>query len=173
MPLLPDIAADQPTISRADIRQQGAVSVRAATLMDDEGEHYLGASLADQWIAPAILRCASCRSSPMRPMSQPQSSKSYLVSGGGAAPMRRSHRHSRAPHARDHSAEANRHQVRLYASWRGVKLLQIGLGSSNAELLFRFILPIAAYAIGSTPRGSAALSVPMASHSGTSPDLMT
>src|SRR6516225_12326324 len=32
----PDPAADQPFISRAEIRQQGAVTVRAATLTDDE-----------------------------------------------------------------------------------------------------------------------------------------
>jgi hypothetical protein len=46
----PDPAADQPFISRAEVRQQGAVTVRAATLTDDESEHYFGASLADHGI---------------------------------------------------------------------------------------------------------------------------
>ncbi|MGA9562538.1 MAG: hypothetical protein WBR32_15990, partial [Pseudolabrys sp.] len=37
-------------MSRAEVRQQGAVTVRAAVLTDDESERYFGASLADQGI---------------------------------------------------------------------------------------------------------------------------
>ena len=46
----PDPAAEQPFKSRAEIRQQGAVTVRAAVLTDDESERYFGASLADHGI---------------------------------------------------------------------------------------------------------------------------
>jgi hypothetical protein len=46
----PDPAADQPFKSRAEIRQQDAVTVRAAVLTDDESERYFGASLADHGI---------------------------------------------------------------------------------------------------------------------------
>ena len=54
----PDAAANQAFVSRAEVRQQGPVTVRAATLTDDESEHYFGASLADHgiqtvWVSPA------------------------------------------------------------------------------------------------------------------------
>ena len=42
-------------MSRAEVRQQGAVTVRAAVLTDDESEHYFGASLADQGIQAVWL----------------------------------------------------------------------------------------------------------------------
>jgi len=42
----PDPTAEQPFMSRAEVRQQGAVTVRAAVLTDDESERYFGASLA-------------------------------------------------------------------------------------------------------------------------------
>ena len=46
----PDPAAEQPFISRSEVRQLGAVTVRAAVLTDDESERYFGASLADHGI---------------------------------------------------------------------------------------------------------------------------
>src|SRR4051812_39265632 len=46
----PDPTAEQPFMSRAEARQQGAVTVRAAVLTDDESEEYFGASLADRGI---------------------------------------------------------------------------------------------------------------------------
>src|SRR4029077_11463436 len=46
----PDPTAEQPFMSRAEVRQQGAVTVRAAVLTDDESERYFGASLADHGI---------------------------------------------------------------------------------------------------------------------------
>jgi hypothetical protein len=45
-----DLTAEQSFMSRAEVRQQGAVTVRAAVLTDDESERYFGASLADQGI---------------------------------------------------------------------------------------------------------------------------
>jgi hypothetical protein len=46
----PDPTAEQPFMSRAEVRQQGAVTVRAAVLSDDESERYFGSSLADHGI---------------------------------------------------------------------------------------------------------------------------
>src|SRR5882762_325128 len=46
----PDPTAEQPFVSRTEIRQQDAVTVRAAVLTDDESERYFGASLADHGI---------------------------------------------------------------------------------------------------------------------------
>ena len=51
----PDLTAEQPFMSRAVVRQQGAVTVRAAVLTDDESERYFGASLADQGIQAVWL----------------------------------------------------------------------------------------------------------------------
>ena len=51
----PDLPAEQPFKSRTEVRQQGAVTVRAAVLTDDESEHYFGASLADQGIQAVWL----------------------------------------------------------------------------------------------------------------------
>ena len=46
----PDLTAEQPFKSRTEVRQQGAVTVRAAVLTDDESERYFGVSLADHGI---------------------------------------------------------------------------------------------------------------------------
>jgi hypothetical protein len=46
----PDLTAEQSFMSRTEVRQQGAVTVRAAVLTDDESEQYFGASLADHGI---------------------------------------------------------------------------------------------------------------------------
>ena len=43
----PDLTAEHPFMSRAEVRQQGAVTVRAAVLTDDESKRYFGTSLAD------------------------------------------------------------------------------------------------------------------------------
>jgi len=51
----PDLAVAQPFMSRAEIRQQGAVTVRAAVLTDDESKNYFGASLADHGIQAVWL----------------------------------------------------------------------------------------------------------------------
>src|SRR5258705_5438488 len=46
----PDLTAEQPFMSRTEVRQQGAVTVRAVVLTDDESEQYFVASLADHGI---------------------------------------------------------------------------------------------------------------------------
>ena len=51
----PDRAVEQGLMSRAAVSQQGAVTVRAAVLTDDESERYFGASLADHGIQAVWL----------------------------------------------------------------------------------------------------------------------
>src|ERR1700738_867423 len=46
----PDRTTEQSFMSRAEVRQRGAVTVRAAVLTDDESQRYFGASLADHGI---------------------------------------------------------------------------------------------------------------------------
>ena len=45
-----DLTTEQPFKSRTEVRQQGAVTVRAAVLTDEESERYFGVSLADHGI---------------------------------------------------------------------------------------------------------------------------
>jgi hypothetical protein len=45
-----DLTTEPPFKSRTEVRQRGAVTVRAAVLTDDESERYFGASLADHGI---------------------------------------------------------------------------------------------------------------------------
>ena len=51
----PDRTAEQSFMSRAEARDQGAVTVRAAVLTDDESQRYFGASLADHGIQAVWL----------------------------------------------------------------------------------------------------------------------
>ena len=47
---IPDRTVEQSFMSRAEVRQRDAVTVRAAVLTDDESQRYFGASLADHGI---------------------------------------------------------------------------------------------------------------------------
>jgi hypothetical protein len=96
----PDPAADQPFISRAEVRQQGAVTIRAATLTDDESEHYFGASLADHGIQIVWVSVDNASDSLLHflPIVTDQNYFSaaeveqYSTPGGVAAPTHRSWR---------------------------------------------------------------------------------
>ncbi|WP_407159436.1 hypothetical protein [Bradyrhizobium sp. STM 3557] len=46
----PDPSGEASFLSRAEVRERGAVTVRATVLTDDESERYFGASLADHGI---------------------------------------------------------------------------------------------------------------------------
>ena len=61
-----DLRAEQPFKSRAEVRQQGGVTVRAAVLTDDESERYFGASLADQGIQVIWLSVDNASDLPLR-----------------------------------------------------------------------------------------------------------
>ena len=52
--------------SRTEVRQQGAVTVRAAVLTDDESERYFGASLADRGIQVIWLSVENASDLPLR-----------------------------------------------------------------------------------------------------------
>ena len=52
---IPDRKATQSFMSRAEVRQRSAVTVRAAVLTDDESQRYFGASLADHGIQAVWL----------------------------------------------------------------------------------------------------------------------
>jgi len=62
----PDPTAEQPFVSRTEVRQQDAVTVRAAVLTDDESERYFGASLADHGIQVVWLSVDNASDSRLR-----------------------------------------------------------------------------------------------------------
>src|SRR6476646_12260270 len=62
----PDLTAEQPFKSRTEVRQQGAVTVRAAVLTDDESARYFVASLADHGIQVIWLSVDNASDLPLR-----------------------------------------------------------------------------------------------------------
>ncbi len=85
-------------MSRTEVRQQDAVTVRAAVLTDDESERYFGASLADHGIQ--VVWLSVCRLSRTRTISRPRKSNGYFKFGGAGVPMNRLHRWWRNPRCR-------------------------------------------------------------------------
>ena len=61
----PDRTAEKSFMSRAEVRQRGAVTVRAAVLTDDESQRYFGASLADHGIQAIWLGVDNASESPL------------------------------------------------------------------------------------------------------------
>ena len=96
----PDLPAEQPFKSRTEVRQQGAVTVRAAVLTDDESERYFGASLADHGIQVIWLSVDNASDLPLRFLPivtdpnyfWPRRSSGCFTPGGAAVPMLQQHR---------------------------------------------------------------------------------
>jgi hypothetical protein len=112
--------AEQPFMSRTEVRQQGAVTVRAAVLTDEESERYFGASLADNGIQVDVDNASDLRLRFLPIVTDPiflgprsRTDTSRLVARqyqcidciGGSA----------SPDAGCDSARANRCRVRLHA----------------------------------------------------------
>ena len=97
----PDLAVEQPFMSRAEVRQQGEVTVRAAVLTDDESDRYFGASLADYGIQAVWLSVDNASDLLLRFLpivtdpnyfSAPEVERLLRVWWWRAVPMRRSRR---------------------------------------------------------------------------------
>ena len=111
-------------MSRAEARHQGAVTVRAAVLTDDESQRYFGASQADHGIqaiwcwactTPVNPSWSFCRSSPTQSTFRNAELEQLLHAwwrGSANAPIKAAV--AEGPHARDHPAEASRGGLRLY-----------------------------------------------------------
>ena len=61
-----DLTTEQSFKSRTEVRRQGAVTVRASVLTDDESERYFGASLADHGIQVVWLNVDNASDLPLR-----------------------------------------------------------------------------------------------------------
>jgi LssY C-terminus len=156
----PDLTAEQPFMSRAEVRQQGAVTVRAAVLTDDESEHYFGASLADQgiqavWLSvdnagDLLLRFLPIVTDPnyfSAPEVErwPGSANASVATVVAQAPLP-----NVIPQKRSAAGFVFTHRE------GGLKLLEVGFETDRQMLRFRFVLPVggSSYAIEKVDFGS-------------------
>jgi LssY C-terminus len=162
----PDLTAEQNFMSRAEVRQQGAVTVRAALLTDDESEQYFGASLADHGIQVVWLSVDNASDLRLRFLpivtdpnyfSAPEVERLLRVwwwSGSTnasiAAVVARSPVPDVIPQKQTAAGFVFTHRE------GGLKLLEVGLETDRQMLRFRFVLPVGgrSYAIQKTDFGT-------------------
>ncbi len=155
----PDPTAEQPFMSRAEVRQQGAVTVRAAVLTDDESERHFGASLADHGIQVVWLSVDNASDLSLRFLpivtdpdyfSAPEverllsawwrgsSTNASIAEAVARAPVP-----DVIPQKRTASGFVFTHRE------GGLKLLEVGFETDKQMLRFRFVLPVggSSYAI--------------------------
>ena len=161
----PDLPAEQPFMSRAEVRQQGAVTVRAAVLTDDESERYFGASLADQGIQAVWLSVDNAGDLLLRFLpiitdpnyfSAPEVERLLRFWWRGstnasiAAVVARAPVPNVIPQKRTVAGFVFTHRE------GGLKLLEVGFETDRQMLRFRFVLPVggSSYAIEKVDFGS-------------------
>ena len=154
----PDRTAEQLFMSRAEVRQQGAVTVRAAVLTDEESQRYFGASLADHGIQAIWLSVDNASESLLEflpivtdPEYFSETEVEQLLGGwwrGGAnvsikAAVAQAPMPAVIPQKQAAAGFVFTHRE------GGLKLFSVGFETGSEELLFRFALPIrgTAYAI--------------------------
>src|SRR6476646_5619941 len=153
-----DLTAEQPFMSRAEVRQQGAVTVRAAVLTDDESERYFGASLADQgiqaiWLSvdnagDLLLRFLPIITDPNY-FSAPEVERlirswwSDSANASIAAVVAQAPLPNVIPQKRSAAGFVFTHRE------GGLKLFEVGFETDRQVLRFRFVLPVggSSYAI--------------------------
>jgi hypothetical protein len=162
----PDRTAGQSFQSRAEVRPQGAVTVRAAVLTDDESEQYLGASLADHgiqviWLSVDNASDLRVRFLPivtdpnyfstqeverlLRGWWRSSSANASIASVVSQAPMP-----DVIPQKRSASGFVFTHRE------GGLKMFEVGFETDRQMLRFRFVLPVggSSYAIEKVDFGS-------------------
>jgi len=152
-------------MSRAEVRQQGAVTVRAAVLTDDESERYFGASLADHGIQVVWLGADNASDLQLRFLpivtdpnyfSAPEVERLLRVwwwSGTNAsipAVVAQAPMPDVIPQRRTAAGFVFTHRE------GGLKLLEVGFETDREMLRFRFVLPVdgRSYAIEKVDFGS-------------------
>jgi hypothetical protein len=147
----PDRTAEQSFKSRAEVRQQSAVTVRAAVLTDDESRRYFGASLANHGIQAIWLGVDNASESQLEFLpivTDPEyfsetevehllyawwrgSANAFIKAAVAEAPMPDiiPQRHAAAGFVFTHREG-------------GLKLFIVGFETGSEELLFKFALPV-------------------------------
>ena len=147
----PDPVAEQSFVSRADVRERGAVTVRAAVLTDDESERYFGASLADHGIQAIWLSVNNGADSPLQflpivtdPNYFSEAEVERLLRawwrGSANASITAAVARTRMPEI----VPTKQTAAGFVFTHRegGRKLFTVGFETGTEELLFRFALPI-------------------------------
>jgi hypothetical protein len=161
----PDRSAEQSFMSRAEVRPQGAVTVRAAVLTDDESQLYFGASLADHGIQAIWLEVDNASDSLLQflpivtdPNYFSESEVEQLLSawwrGGANASIKAAVAQAPLP---DVIAQKQTAAGFVFTHREGgLKLFNVGFETGHEELLFRFALPICgmSYAVQRVDFGS-------------------
>src|SRR6476661_10310705 len=147
----PDLTAEQPFMSRTEVRQQGAVSVRAAVLTDDESQRYFGASLADHGIQ-AIWLSVNNTSDSLLEFLPIVTDPNYFSEAEVEQLLRAWWRGSANASIKAAVAQAPVPDVipqkQTAAGFvfthreGGLKLFSVGFETGSEELLFRFALPV-------------------------------
>jgi len=147
-----DLTAEQPFMSRAEVRHQGAVTVRAAVLTDNESERYFGASLADHGIQVVWLSVDNA--SDLRLRFLPIVTDPNYFSAPEVERLLRVWWRSSAANASIASVVAQSPVPDVIAQKRtaagfvfthregGLKLFEVGFETDRQMLRFRFVLPV-------------------------------
>jgi hypothetical protein len=147
----PDQGGEQSFVSRAELRERGAVTVRAAVLTDDESERYFGASLADQGMQAIWLSVTNASDSPLQflpivtdPNYFSESEVERLLRSwwrrGTNAAITAAVERARMP---DLIREKQTGTGFVFTHREGgLKLFTVGFETGAEELLFKFALPI-------------------------------
>ena len=150
--------AEQPFMARAEVRQQGAVTVRAAVLTDEESEGYFGASLADHGIQVVWLSVDNASDLRLRFLpivsdpnyfSAPEVERLLRVWWWGGTNASIAAVMARAPMP-DVIAQKQTGAGFVFTHREGgLKLLEVGFETDRQMLRFRFVLPVggSSYAI--------------------------
>jgi hypothetical protein len=147
----PDRTAEKSFMSRVEVRQRGAVTVRAAVLTDDEGRRYFGASLADHGIQAIWLGVDNASESQLEFLpivTDPE----YFSEAEVEQLLQVWWRGSVNASIKAAVAEApmpdiipQRHAAAGFIFTHregGLKLFSVGFETGSEELLFRFALPV-------------------------------
>ena len=154
----PDRTGAQSFMSRAEARQQGAVSVRAAVLTDDESQRYFGASLADHGIQAIWLSVDNASESLLEflpivtdPNYFSEAEVERLLSTWWRGSANTSIKATVAKAPVPDVIPQKQTAAGFVFTHRegGLKLFGVGFETGSEELLFRFALPVrgASYAI--------------------------
>jgi LssY C-terminus len=154
----PEPTAEQPFMSRTEVRQQNAVTVRAAVLTDEESERYFGASLADHGIQVVWLSVDNASDLRLRFLpivtdpnyfSAPEVERLLRVWWRGSTNASIASVVAQAPMPDVIPSKANRCRVVFTHREGGLKLFEVGFETNRQMFRFRFVLPVggASYAI--------------------------
>src|SRR6476659_3455208 len=161
----PDLTAEQLFKSRTEVRQQGAVTIRAAVLTDDESERYFGASLADHGIQVIWLNVDNSSDLPLRFLpivtdpnyfSAPEVDR--LLGGWwrGGTNASIASKVAQAPMPDVITQKRTASGFVFTHREGGLKLFEVGFETDRQLLRFRFVLPVggSSYAIEKVDFGS-------------------